>query len=309
MRIIFMGTPGHAATCLQALLDAQEQIIEVVTQPDRQKGRYLHTTPSPVKELALKYKIPVETPEKVKDLILIEKIKALSPDLIVVVAYGKILPKELIAIPKYGAINVHASLLPKYRGAAPVQWAILKGEAETGVTIMQISETLDTGDIILQEKVLIDPTDTSSTLLDKIFVVGSQTLLTAIDQIKKGTAKITPQKEAGATYAPLITKESGEIDWKKSAIEVNNRIRAMIPWPVAHTFYKKKMLKIWRAEPVSVPGKFQPGEVIDVKDDLIIACGMGGVLIKEVQLEGGRKMNAHDFVRGHQLTIGESLPS
>jgi methionyl-tRNA formyltransferase len=304
-----MGTPKHAAVCLEALIDAQEQIITVVTQPDRQKGRYLHTAPSPVKELAQKYKVPVETPEKVKDPIFIEKIKALAPDLIVVVAYGKILPKELIDIPKYGAINVHASLLPKYRGAAPVQWAILKGEAETGITIMQISETLDTGDIILQEKVIIDPTDTSSTLLDKIFMVGAQTLLTAIDQIKKGTAKRMPQKETDATYAPLITKESGEVDWKKSAIEVNNHIRAMIPWPVAHTFYKKKMLKIWRAEPVSVPGKFQPGEVIDVKDDLIIACGMGGILIKEVQLEGGRRMSAHDFVHGHKLTIGESLPS
>jgi methionyl-tRNA formyltransferase len=291
------------------LLDAQEQIIGVVTQPDRPKGRHLHTASSPVKELADKYKIPVETPEKVKDPIFIEKIKSLSPDLIVVVAYGKILPKELLAIPKYGAINVHASLLPKYRGAAPVQWAILKGEAETGITVMQISETLDTGDIILQENVLIEPADTSETLLDKIFSVGAQTLLAAIDQIKKGTAKRIPQKEADATYAALITKESGEIDWKKSAIEINNRIRALIPWPIAHTFFKKKMLRIWKAEPVSVPGKFQPGEIVGAKDNLIIACGSGGILIREVQLEGGRKMNAQEFGRGHRLAIGESLPS
>jgi len=309
MRIIFMGTPKHAAVCLEALLAAQEQIIAVVTQPDRPKGRHLHSSSSPVKELAQKYKIQVETPEKVKDPIFIEKIRALSPDLIVVVAYGKILSKELIDIPKYGAINVHASLLPKYRGAAPVQWAILKGEAETGVTVMQISETLDTGDIILQEIVLIDPADTSETLLDKIFVVGAQAILAAIDQIKKGTAKKIPQKEADATYAPLITKESGEIDWEKSAIEINNRVRALIPWPIAHTFYKKKMLKIWKAEPISVPGKFQSGEIVEAKDDLIIACGSGGIIIKEVQLEGGRKMNAQEFVRGHRLTIRESLPS
>ena len=304
-----MGTPQPAAVCLQALLDAQEEIVAVVTQPDRPKGRNLKTSPSPVKELAQKYKLPVETPEKVKEPMFIEKIRSLAPDLIVVVAYGKILPKELLGIPKKGAINVHASLLPKYRGAAPVQWAILKGEVETGVTVMQISETLDTGDIILQDKVLIDLSDTTETLLDKIFLQGAQTLLSAVDQIKKGTAKRTPQNEADASYAALITKESGEIDWKKSAVEVNNRVRAMIPWPIAHTFYKEKMLKIWKAEPVSVPGKFQPGEVVEVKDDLTIACGSGSLLIKEVQLQSGRKMSAHDFVRGHPLTIGDSLPS
>lgn len=309
MRIIFMGTPQPAAACLQALLDAEEQVVAVVTQPDRPKGRFLHTAPSPVKELAQKYKIPVETPEKIKDAIFIERIKALVPDLIVVVAYGKILPKEMIAIPKYGAINVHASLLPKYRGAAPVQWALLKGEHETGVTVMQISETLDTGDIILQDKVLIDPADNAETLLDKLFARGAQTLLAALDLIKKGTAKRTPQKDADATYAPLIAKESGEIDWKKSAIEVNNRVRALVPWPAAHTFYKGKMLKVLRSEPVSLPGKFQPGEIVDVKNDLIVACEGGALLIKEVQLQGGRKMSAHDFVRGHPLLIGDSLPS
>ncbi len=308
MRLIFMGTPKHAAVCLEALIAAEEQIILAVTQPDRPKGRHLHTTPSPVKELAQKYKIPVETPEKAKDAVFIDRIRSLTPDLIVVVAYGKILPKELIDIPKFGAINVHASLLPKYRGAAPVQWAILKGEAETGVTVMQISETLDTGDIIMQDKLLIDPKDTAESLLDKLFDRGAQTLLLAVDQIKKGTAGKTPQREADATFAPALAKESGEIDWKKPAVQINNRVRALIPWPVAHTFYKGKMLKLWSAKPVSLPGKFQPGEIVDVKDDLIVACGVGSLLVREVQLEGGKKMSAHDFVRGHRLSIGDSFP-
>ncbi len=290
MKIVFMGTPNQAAFCLNALIEAQEQIVCVITQPDRPKGRHLHQTPSPVKELALKYKIPVETPEKIKEPTFIDKIRAFAPDLIIVVAYGKILPKELIDVPKYGAINLHASLLPKYRGAAPIQWAILKGEAETGVTIMKISETLDTGNIILQEKIPIEPDDTSEILSDKVFTQGAQTLLLAVDQIKKGAAKQTPQKEYEATYAPLITKESGEIDWKKSAVEIKNRIRALIPWPVAHTFYNGKMLKIFKAEAASVPGKYQPGEIVDVKNDLIVASGAGGLLIKEVQLEGSRKM-------------------
>ncbi|MBI5699073.1 methionyl-tRNA formyltransferase [Candidatus Saganbacteria bacterium] len=309
MKIVFMGTPLPAARLLQALIDAEEQIVLAVTQPDRPKGRHLHTSSSPVKELAEKYRIPVETPEKVKDQIFIDRIRSLNPDLIVVAAYGKILPKDLLTIPKYGAINVHASLLPKYRGAAPIQWAVLKGESETGVTVMQVSETLDTGDIILQDKVAIDPEDTAETLLDKVFEVGAQTLLRAIDQIKKGTEKKVPQKEADATYAPLITKESGEIDWKRSATEINNRVRALIPWPTAHTFYKGKMLKILKAEPAPVPGKFKPGEVIDIKDDFIVACGVGSLLLKEVQLEGGKKMTGEQFLRGHRLAIGEMLPS
>jgi len=308
MRIIFMGTPQPAANCLQALIDAQEQIVCVVTQPDRPKGRHLHLAASPVKELAHKYKLPIETPEKAKDLIFIDRIKALAPDLIVVVAYGKILPKELLAIPKNGAINLHASLLPKYRGAAPVQWAILKGEAETGVTVMQINENLDTGDILLQEKVLIDPEDTAETLLDKLFTIGASQLLRAIEQIKKGAITKIPQKEAEATYAPSITKESGEIDWKRSATEINNRVRALIPWPAAHTFYKGKMLKLLKARPVPAPGKFKPGEIISTQAALIIACGIGGLEIIEVQPEAGRKMAAEEFLRGHPLKIGEVLP-
>jgi len=309
MKIVFMGTPSPAAYCLQALIEAQEQIVTVVTQPDRPKGRHLHPASSPVKELAQKYKISVLTPEKVKDPIFIDKIKSLTPDLIVVVAYGKILPPELLPLPKFGAINVHASLLPKYRGAAPIQWALLKGETETGVTVMQIAETLDTGDIILQAKVAVDPKDTAETLLDKVFSQGAQTLLKAIDQIKNGTAKRIPQKEAEATYAPLISKESGEIDWKKSTTEINNRVRALVPWPVAHTFYKGQMLKIWKAEPVSVPGKYKPGEIIGAGEELIVAGEPGGLNLAEVQLQGGRKMSAAEFTRGHPLAAGDIFPS
>ncbi|KAF0135040.1 MAG: methionyl-tRNA formyltransferase [Candidatus Saganbacteria bacterium] len=304
-----MGTPEHAAYCLNALVEAQEQIICAVTQPNRPKGRNLQVKSSPVKELAEKYHIPVLTPEKVKDQSFIDKIKSFAPDLIIAAAYGKILPKEILNTPKFGSINVHASLLPKYRGAAPVQWAIIKGEAETGITIMQMAESLDTGDIILQDKVAIDPEDTTEALLDKIFKQGAQTLLAAIDQIKKGAAKKTPQNESLATYAPLITKESGEINWKKPAAEINNRIRAMVPWPGAHTFYHGKMLKIFKANPVSISKNFMPGEIIGIKENLTVCCEPGAINLMEVQLEGGRKMPAQEFVRGHRLSVRETLPS
>lgn len=310
MRIVFMGTPETAATCLQALIDAQEQIVLVVTQPDRKKGRGQKLAPPPVKLLAQKYNLEVLQPEKIKDQTIVEKIKAYDPELIVVAAYGKILPKELIDIPPNGSINVHASLLPKYRGGAPIQWALLKGEKETGVTIMQIAETLDTGDILLQEKIPIEPDDDAQTLQEKLFNLGAQLLLKAIEQIKNKTIKRIPQKEIDATYAELIRKESGEIDWRKPAIEVSNRVRALIPWPCAHTFYKEKMLKIWKAETLSRyigTKKAKPGEIVDEKE-LVVACGRGALKILELQLEGGRKLGSSDFLRGHELSVGDVLP-
>jgi methionyl-tRNA formyltransferase len=306
MKIVFMGTPGPAAKCLQALIDAQEEVVLAVSQPDRPKGRHLLVSSSPVKELARKYNIHIETPEKVRDPIFINKIKSYLPDLIVIVAYGRILPREILTIPKFGSINLHASLLPKYRGAAPIQWAILKGEAETGITVMRVAEALDTGDILLQKKVGIDPEDTAETLEEKLFEAGASVLLEAIQQIKEGKAQYTPQKEAEATYAALITKESGEIDWKKPAFEINNRIRALIPWPAAHTFYQGKMLKLFKAEPIELNGEYKPGQVVE---PMVIACAPGGLRLKEVQPASGRRMPAEDFWHGHKIKAGDIFPS
>ena len=299
MKIIFFGTPTPAAVCLKTLIGVEEEIIYVISQPDRKKGRGLHLTPSPAKKLAIQNKIPVETPEKIKDETFIKKIKSLNPDLIIVAAYGKILPKQILDIPKYGAINIHASLLPKYRGAAPIQHALLNGEKETGITIIQLDEGLDTGDIILQEKLEIEPKDTSAILLDKLFAKGASLLLEAIKQIKNGTAKMIPQNDLKATYAKLITKEMGKINWAKPAEEINNQIRALTPWPSAYTFLDKKMLKIFEAAVVPLSEVRKPGEVIETKDQLIVACGKDSLSIIDVQLEGKRKMPIADFLKGY----------
>ena len=315
MKIVFMGTPEPAAKILQELISAKHEIVCVVTQPDRPKGRGQKITFLAVKELALKHTLPVEQPEKVKNNgVFVPLLKSLNPDIIVVAAYGKILPKEILAIPKYGCINVHASLLPKYRGAAPIQWALLKGEKETGVTIMKIVERLDAGDIILQEKIKIKDDDNALTLSKRLFDIGGKLLLKALKQIEQGKAKFTPQNEAGATQAPSITKESGEIDWKKSATEIHNRIRAMIPWPVAHTFYKEKLLKIWKAKVymTDFETKFKlPGTVVEIikNTGFVVATGAGYILVVEVQAEGKKRMSAYDFAIGHDVKIGKTLPN
>ncbi|MBU0574487.1 MAG: methionyl-tRNA formyltransferase [Candidatus Margulisbacteria bacterium] len=316
MQILFMGTPDHAAGILQALLDAQENVAAVITQPDRPKGRGQKLSPSPVKLVAMNRHLPVEQPEKAKDPAFVSMVNSYSPELIVAAAYGKILPKAVLDIPKYGCINVHASLLPKYRGAAPIQWAILNGEIETGITIMQMAEELDAGDIILQKKVPIDINDNTATLGNKLFEVGQSALLEAIDQIKSGKARRIPQKASEATFAPSLSKESGEIDWKKKALEIHNRIRAMNPWPGAHTFFRKKRMLIWgscavetqRIASLRAPA---PGRVMEIVKNkgLVIATGDGLLLLTEVQLEGGKRMNAYNLVIGHKIKVGDILPS
>lgn len=314
MRIIFMGTPKESASVLQTLLDAKQEIVLVVTQPDRPKGRGLKVKPSAIKELSLKQGLPLEQPESVKDTTFIKILESLKPDIIVVAAYGKILPKAILSIPKHGCINVHASLLPKYRGAAPIQWALLKGESETGVTIFKLDELLDTGSIILQEKIKIEDEDNAGTLSKKLFKLGSELLLKAITFIEKGQATYTSQPAAQVSYAPSITKESGSLDFKKSAVEVHNRIRAMNPWPGAYTFYKGKRLKILLSDiKISnlATGAHSPGTIIDMVKNVgfIVATSKGHLLIKEVQPEGGKAMRAYDFIIGHKVKVGEVLPS
>lgn len=314
MKIIFMGTPPQAATILESLIKAGHQVLAVVTQPDRPKGRGQKISFSPVKEIALKHALPLEQPEKLKVASFVSLLKSLKPDIIIVVAYGKILPKEIIDIPQYGCINVHASLLPKYRGAAPIQWALLNGEKETGITIMKIDELLDTGEILLQQKIKISEDDNSITLSQKLFAAGGTLLDEALAEIEAGQAKYLKQNDALATNAPAIAKESGELDWRKSALEIHNRVRAMVPWPVAHTFYKEKLLKIWQSKihVVDLETKFKlPGTIVQIvkNEGFIVATGQGHILISEVQLAGKKRLPAYNFVLGHDVNIGETLPN
>lgn len=314
MKIIFMGTPDPAAQMLAGLIAAKHEILCVVTQPDRPKGRGQKMTFPPVKEVAIKYGLSIEQPEKLKLGSFISLLESLRPDIIIVVAYGKILPKEILAIPQYGCLNVHASLLPKYRGAAPMQWALLNGEKETGVTVMRLDELLDTGDIILQKKISIEENDDVLMLSKKIFAEGSKLLLKALKQIKEGKVKYLQQNNAQATNAPLIRKESGEIDWRKTAAEIHNRVRAMIPWPVAHTFYREKLLKIWQSEIhiADLETKYKlPGTIVQIVKNVgfIVATGAGHLLVKRVQAEGKKQMGAYEFVIGHDVEVGETLPN
>lgn len=315
MKMVFFGTPGPAAGVLEILIKAKHQILCVVTQPDRPRGRGQRVTFSPVKEMALKNALPIEQPEEVKNNPVFESLlKSLKPDIAVVVAYGKILPKDILDIPEHGFINVHASLLPKYRGAAPIQWALLKGEKETGVTIFKLTELLDAGPIVLQKKVKIGEEDDAEIVSEKLFAEGAALLLKALRQIENGNAKYKLQKEADVTFAPSLTKESGEIDWKKSALEIHNRIRALLPWPAAHTFFRGKRLKILKARPFVMDlaaGPKVPGTIIHIlkTEGFIVATGAGDILILEVQLEAGKKMKARDFVIGHDVKAGETLPN
>jgi methionyl-tRNA formyltransferase len=315
MKIIFMGTPDPAAKILGDLIKTKHSILCVLTQPDRPKGRGQRIFFPPVKDVAIKHGLSLEQPEKIKgNAELVALIKSLQPDIIIVVAYGKILPKEILDIPPYGCINVHASLLPKYRGAAPIQWALLKGEKETGITIMKLDELLDTGDIILQKKVKIGEDDTTQTLSERLFSEGGELLSKALKQIEAGEVQYIKQDDAQATNAPAITKESGEIDWRKSAGQIHDRIRAMIPWPVAHTFYKEKLLKIWRSEVhvLDLEGKpQQPGTIVEIVKSVgfIVATGRGHLLIREVQGSGKKRMGAYEFSIGHDVKTGETLPN
>jgi methionyl-tRNA formyltransferase len=313
MRIIFMGTPDPARRILETLLKIRPEIVLVVTQPDRKSGRGQKVGSSPVAELAAKLGLPTQKPQKIKDPVFISIIKSLAPDMIIVVAYGKILPKEILSIPRYGCINLHASLLPKYRGAAPVQWAILNGEKETGVTIMQLDAGLDTGPILAQKKVAVDAEDTTVTLMDKLFVAGIPVLRTVLKEIENSRAKAVPQDNGQASFAPSLRKEEGILDFKKTAQEIRNRVRAFEMWPGAYTFYKGKMLKVFCIDKnfVELKKAVDHGEVVDIIKNrgLVVAAADYGILVKEVQGEGGRRMGAYEFVLGHGIKIGDVFPS
>lgn len=334
MRIVFMGTPDFAVGALEALIKAGHEITAVVTQPDKAKGRSGQLQFPPVKECAVKYGIPVFQPQKIKTAEAVAKLKEYPADVYIVAAFGQILSREILDIPKFGCLNIHASLLPKYRGASPIQNVIIDGEQETGITIMQMDTKLDTGDILYQKSVKIDGEDTFATLHDKLMLLGGEAITEALPLLEAG--KLTPvkQDDALSCYASLIEKSMGEIDFTKSAVMVDRLIRGMTPWPSAYTYYRGKQLKIWKARlVVQNPGQAssglskageadsQPdpefskegketsaGTITAIsKDHIRVRTGEGFLNIYELQLEGKKRMSAHDFLLGVKMTEGEKL--
>lgn len=308
MKILYMGTPDFAATILLKLIESNHEIIGVVTQPDKQKGRGKAISFPPVKELALEHNISVYQPLKAREPEFIDLVRKMAPDAIVVAAFGQILPKELLEIPQYGCINVHGSLLPKYRGAAPIQYSIIDGEDETGITIMHMDVGIDTGDMIIQAKTPIEAGETGGSLHDKLAILGGDLLVEALEKISSGTAPRIPQEESKATYVKILHKNMGIIDFNKPAIEIERLIRGLNPWPSAFTYINNKTLKLWKAsvEVVNIAGK--PGEVIEVrKDAILVMTAKDALLIHELQLEGKKRLLAEEFLRGNNIALGTIL--
>ncbi|MCI6056562.1 methionyl-tRNA formyltransferase [Anaerotignum sp.] len=305
MRVIFMGTPDFAVPSLEALLTKHEVVL-VVTQPDKPKGRGKKMVPTPVKACALEHGIPVLQPEKVKEPEFVEQLRSYEPDLIAVTAFGQILSEPILEMPKYGCINVHGSLLPKYRGAAPMQWSIIDGEKVIGITTMYMAKGLDSGDMLLKAEVEITDEDTFATIHDKMAVTGANLLLDTLDQLEAGTLERIPQDHDAATYAPMITKETGHIDWSKNRQDIINLIRGLNPVPAAYTIYEEEVLKIFGASLSDVQANSAAnGEIVAVvKKGFVVKCGDGCLLITEVQARGGKRMMTDAYLRGHAMKEG-----
>lgn len=311
IRILFMGTPDFAVASLEALLAAGYNVVGVVTQPDRPVGRKQVMTPPPVKEAALRHGLLVLQPERIKADEALEEVLALAPDLIVTAAYGQILPKRLLDAPRYGCINVHASLLPKYRGGAPIHKCIVEGEKESGVTIMYMVEALDAGDMLSKVVVPIEERDTVGTLHDKLAAAGSRLLIETLPALLAGKIVPEPQDHEQATFAPNIKRSDERIDWSCTAEQIYNQVRGLNPWPVAFTTYQGKVWKIWWVEKrPGTNGDKAPGTIVGKEEDgLLVACGSGTVKITELQPEGKKRMSALDFLRGagSQIEIGTKV--
>ncbi len=307
LKIVFMGTPDFAVPCLKTLNENYE-VIAVITQPDRPKGRGQKLTPSPIKEYALEHNLTVLQPEKIKTSETEEQLKKLAPDLIVVVAFGQILSKAILEIPQLGCINVHASLLPKYRGAAPIHWSIINGETKTGITTMYMDVGLDTGDMILKEEVSISAKMNTGELHDTLMNIGAKTLLQTIKQIAEGSVVRNKQNDAKASYAPLLTKELERINWLLPAQEIYNLVRGLNPWPVAFSIFKGKKLKIWQTKVIDNVTIGEIGTVLSLTETgFTVQTGKGILEILELQPESKRKMTAKDFVCGNQIAINDKL--
>lgn len=309
MRVIFMGTPDFATGTLEEIVKAGHEVVGVVTQPDKPKGRGKTMMPTPVKETALKYNLPVYQPKKVREPEFVELLRSLKPDVMVVAAFGQIITKEILEMPKYGCINVHASLLPAYRGAAPIQWAVINGDKESGVTIMQMDEGIDTGDMIEKAVVPIAEDETGGSLFDKLSHTGAKLCVKVLKDLEEGTAVGEKQPEESTTpYAKMIDKKMGEVDWKKSAKEIEQLIRGLNPWPSAYTKVHGKTLKLWKAKVLLETSQMKPGQIVKVtKDSLAVQTGQGMLEIQELQLEGKKRMDTSSFLRGYALAEGESL--
>jgi methionyl-tRNA formyltransferase len=303
-----MGTPDFAVGTLKGLLESEHEVVAVVTQPDKPKGRGKAMQFTPVKEVAVQAGIPVLQPRRVRDAESLEQLAALQADVMVVVAFGQILPKEILTMTPYGCINVHASLLPKYRGAAPIQWAVIDGEKESGVTTMQMDEGLDTGDMLLKRVVPLDQEETGGSLFDKLSDVGAELLLETLKGLKEGSILPVKQGDSPTDYAKMLKKDMGEIDWTRSAVTIERLIRGLNPWPSAYTHLNGKTLKIWQGEVLTEDTKEEPGTVIRVeKDGFVIQTGAGLLKVKELQLEGKKRMEAGAFLRGFQIKEGTHL--
>ena len=302
MKIVFMGTPDFSVNALENIVKAGHDVVGVITQPDKPKGRGGKMQYTPVKEKALELGLDVYQPQRVKETEFIEKLKEMNPDAIVVIAFGQILPKAILDMPKYGCINVHASLLPKYRGAAPIQWSVIDGEKKTGVTTMYMNEGLDTGDIIDKVVVPIDKKETGGSLFDKLAIEGGKLILKTLIELENGTAVRTPQDDSKSNYAGMINKQLGKIDFNKSANEIERLIRGLNPWPSAYTKMDGKTLKIWDADVDDSENDSAPGTITEVGKDFIrVATGKGSLKILELQLEGKKRMKTRDFLNGAKI--------
>lgn len=311
MELIFMGTPDFSVGVLEALAKAGHKINLVVSQPDKPKGRGHEMQPTAVKEAAEKLGLPVYQPVRVKSPEAVEKILSTPADAIVVVAFGQLIPKSILEAKKYGCINVHASLLPKYRGAAPIQWAVIDGEEESGVTIMQMDEGLDTGDMLLQKKIRLDKDETGGSLFDRLSDLGAQAAVEALEKLEKGELTAIAQGETTTEYAKMLTRDMGKIDFNKSAVEIERLVRGLSPWPSTFTHLGKKMLKIWKTEVVEesldMLEGIRIGEVVTTKDRFFVGTGDGVLEVKELQLEGKKRMDSAAFLRGAKVEPGTIL--
>lgn len=312
MRIVFMGTPEFAVPSLDILVKNGMDVVMVVTQPDKPKGRGYKVSYPPVKEYALKNNIPVMQPEKIGSSESVEQLKKLNPDLFVTCAFGQFLTQEVLDIPRYGTINVHGSLLPKYRGAAPIQWAIINGEEKTGVTTMLTALKLDAGDILMSREIPVDDDMTAGQLHDKMSVLGAKLLLETIHGLEQGTITPVPQNEAEATYAPRIVRETGKINWEASAVSVHNLVRGTDPWPGAYSYLGGRRIRIWKTkirDKELISGK-KPGTIIDVKRNFIsVQTGKGVVDVFEIQYDGGKRMTVEQYLCGHEIKPGDCFES
>lgn len=312
MKLVFMGTPDFAVDTLTALVEAGHQVAAAVTQPDKAKGRGKGMSMPPVKEKAMSFGIPIYQPERIRtDEAFFDILKEINPDAIVVAAFGQILPKRILELPKYGCVNVHASLLPKYRGSAPIQWAVIDGEPETGVTTMMMDEGLDTGDMLEKAIVTLDKEETGGSLFDKLSREGGRLILSTLNKLEKGEAVRTKQPEQGASYAKMLYKTMGDIDWNQDACVIERLIRGLNPWPSAYTVCDGKTMKIWSAavkeQPAGEPER-EPGTVVQIGKDYFSVQTGGGLLdVKELQLEGKKRLEAAAFLRGYPLNLGTVL--